>query len=60
MNFLTKGGLRGLQTNNLEADLETGYLAGFGKRAAFAKFRNNKFTAKGTRNSCALLLTNSI
>ena len=41
-----------LATNNLES-----HLAGFGKRAPVAKFRNKRFTAKGIQNSCTLLLS---
>ena len=41
-------------TNNLESEK---HLAGFGNRAALAKFRNKRFTAKGIRNDCALLVS---
>jgi hypothetical protein len=56
LNLLTPEKLRGLPTNNLEAER---HLAGFGKRAAVAKFRNKNFTAKGIRNDCTLLLSQS-
>ena len=35
------------------------HLAGFGRRAAVAKFRNQRFTAKGVRNDCTLLISDS-
>ena len=41
-------------TNNLESER---HLAGFGKRAAVAKFRNKRFTAKEIRNDCTLLIS---
>ena len=47
LNLLTNDELEGLPTNNLESER---HLAGFGKRAAVAKFRNQRFTAKGIRN----------
>ena len=50
--MLTNEELAGLPTNNLEYER---HLAGFGKRAAVAKFRNKRFTAKEIRNECILL-----
>ena len=54
--MLTNEELAGLPTNNLEYER---HLAGFGKRAAVAKFRNKRFTAKGLRNDCKLLISDS-
>ena len=54
LNLLTNDELEGLPTNNLESER---HLAGFGKRAAVAKFRNQRFTAKGIRNDCTLLIS---
>ena len=51
LNLLTNEELDGLPTNNLNSEK---HLAGFGKRVAVAKFRNQRFTAKGIRNDCAL------
>ena len=48
--------MAGLLTNNSESER---HLAGFGKRAALAKFRNKRFTAKGIRNDCTLLISDS-
>ena len=56
LNLLTSDELEGLPTNNLESER---HLAGFGKRAAVAKFRNQRFTAKGIRNDCTLLISDS-
>ena len=56
LNLLTNDELEGLPTNNLESER---HLAGFGKRAAVAKFRNQRFTAKGIRNDCTLLISDS-
>ena len=56
LHLLTNEELAGLPTNNLECER---HLAGFGKRAAVAKFRNKRFTAKGTSNYCTLLISNS-
>ena len=44
------------QPKNLESER---HLAEFGKRAAVAKFRNQHFTAKGIRNDCTLLTSDS-
>ena len=56
LNLLTNEKLDGLQTNKLESKR---YHAGFGKRAAVVKFRNQCFTAKGIINDCALLTPDS-
>ncbi|CAB4061316.1 unnamed protein product [Lepeophtheirus salmonis] len=55
LKLLTTEQLSGLPTNNLEAER---HLAG--KRVAVAKYRNKNFTAKGIRNDCTLLLSNSL
>ena len=54
LNLLSNEELVGLPTNNLESER---HLAGFGRRAAVAKFRNQRFTAKGIRNDCTLLIS---
>ena len=56
LNLLSNEELVGLPTNNLESER---HLAGFGRRAAVAKFRNQRFTAKGIRNDCTLLISDS-
>ena len=56
LNLLSNEELVGLPTNNLESER---HLAGFGRRAAVAKFRNQQFTAKGIRNDCTLLISDS-
>ena len=56
LHLLTNEKLAGLPINNLESER---HLAGFGKRAAVAKFRNKRFTAKGIRNDCTLLISDS-
>ena len=56
LNLLTTEQLSGLPTNNCEAER---HLAGFGKRAPVAKYRNKNFTAKGIRNDCTLLLSSA-
>ena len=56
LHLLTNEELAGLPTNNLECER---HLAGFGKRAAVAKFRNKRFTAKGIRNDCTLLISDA-
>ena len=56
LNLLSNEELVGLPTNNLESER---HLAGFGRRAAVAKLRNQRFTAKGIRNDCTLLISDS-
>ena len=56
LHLLTNEELAGQPTDNLEYER---HLAGFGKRAAVAKFRNKRFTAKGIRNDCTLLISDS-
>ena len=56
LHLLTNDELEGLPTNNFESER---HLAGFGKRAAVAKLRNQRFTAKGIRNDCRLLISGS-
>ena len=48
LNLLTYDELAELPNNNLEYER---HLAGFGKRAAVEKFRNQRFTAKGISGS---------
>ena len=50
LHLLTKK-LAGLTTIDYKPESER-HLAGFGCRAAVAKFRNKRFTAKGIRNDC--------
>ena len=54
--MLTNEELAGLPTNNLECER---HLARLRKRAAVAKFRNKRFTAKGIRNDCTLLISDA-
>ena len=56
LHLLTNEELAGLPTNNLESER---HLAGFGKHAAVAKYRNKRFTAKGIRNDCTLLISDA-
>ena len=52
LHLLSSEELAGLPTNNLESER---HLAGFGRRAVVAKYRNKRFSAKGIRNYCTLL-----
>ena len=54
LNLLTNDELAGLPTNNLIR-----HLARFGKQAALAKFKNQRFKPKGIRNKCTLLIHGS-
>ena len=52
LKLLTNDELTGLPTNNLESE---SHLVKFGKQAAVAKFRNQRFKAKGIRNDFTFL-----